>query len=410
MTFNYARVNSRIMNIVQCRSILGGLNNLHLPLKRCLSFNGWSKDTNSTMTKVETDAERIVGFPTSFLSLRALLSDELSAVALHLRKLVRTKHPLLKTARGILFDSKHNVQTRGLIVLLFAKSIAQHKSASLNLNEIYNSQRTLAELTELIHTAFLVHRGLTGVDTLMKQDSNNSRSEMELGNKMAVLSGDFLLANACVALSELRNSKVVNMMSSSIADMSHGFFILPESGDSPDPTSLSILPTSRKDWEDAIFLSQGSLISNACLSAVELANQNGEFAECASSFGKNLILAQQARADMQRITCINNNTNNNGNFNHYSTELSALPVVLLANKHGGSDWLKNFVYVDDVTNMSLVMKQKLSSEVSKQNSVLEECEEICRHHRDSALSALNVLPPGEARESLKLLTKTFTAS
>jgi len=46
-----------------------------------------------------SEAEKIVGYSTSFLSLRCLLSDELSNVAMHMRKLVGTGHPLLKTAR-----------------------------------------------------------------------------------------------------------------------------------------------------------------------------------------------------------------------------------------------------------------------------------------------------------------------
>lgn len=45
------------------------------------------------------EAEKIVGYPTSFLNLRWLLSDELANVAMHLRKLIGTDHPLLKTAR-----------------------------------------------------------------------------------------------------------------------------------------------------------------------------------------------------------------------------------------------------------------------------------------------------------------------
>ena len=45
------------------------------------------------------EAEKIVGYPTSFIGLRCLLSDELSNVAMHVRKLVGTKHPLVKTAK-----------------------------------------------------------------------------------------------------------------------------------------------------------------------------------------------------------------------------------------------------------------------------------------------------------------------
>lgn len=46
-----------------------------------------------------SEAEKIVGYPTSFLSLRWLLSDEIANVALHLRKLVGSNHPLLRTAK-----------------------------------------------------------------------------------------------------------------------------------------------------------------------------------------------------------------------------------------------------------------------------------------------------------------------
>lgn len=49
-----------------------------------------------------SEAEKIVGYPTSFLSLRWVLSDEIANVALHLRKLVGSNHPLLKTAKYVL--------------------------------------------------------------------------------------------------------------------------------------------------------------------------------------------------------------------------------------------------------------------------------------------------------------------
>ena len=61
----------------------------------------WGSTKPASWTKAVSDAEKIVGYPTSFISLRCLLSDELSNVALHMRKLVGTKHPLLKTARFV---------------------------------------------------------------------------------------------------------------------------------------------------------------------------------------------------------------------------------------------------------------------------------------------------------------------
>lgn len=55
--------------------------------------------TKPDWNRAVSEAEKIVGYPTSFLSLRWVLSDEIANVALHLRKLVGSNHPLLKTAK-----------------------------------------------------------------------------------------------------------------------------------------------------------------------------------------------------------------------------------------------------------------------------------------------------------------------
>lgn len=71
------------------------------------------------------------------------------------------------------------------------------------------SQRNLAEITELIHTAFLVHRGIVNLKEWTVSDG--PLKDMQFGNKMAVLSGDFLLANACTGLAQLNNTKVPHL-------------------------------------------------------------------------------------------------------------------------------------------------------------------------------------------------------
>ena len=73
-------------------------------------------------------------------------------------------------------------------------------SQSCPTQDILPSQRSLAEITELIHTAHLIHTGVINIDT--------PNANLETGNKMAILCGDFLLAHACVALAALQNVKV----------------------------------------------------------------------------------------------------------------------------------------------------------------------------------------------------------
>lgn len=51
-----------------------------------------------------------------------------------------------------------------------------------------------------------MHRGIVNIGELKSCDG--PLKDMQFGNKMAVLSGDFLLANACTSLAQLQNTKV----------------------------------------------------------------------------------------------------------------------------------------------------------------------------------------------------------
>ena len=58
----------------------------------------------------------------------------------------------------------------------------------------------------MIHTASLIHKGVVNLAALRPLDG--PLADMEFGNKMAVLSGDFLLANASSGLASLHSTKV----------------------------------------------------------------------------------------------------------------------------------------------------------------------------------------------------------
>lgn len=71
---------------------------VHSNIRQCAAVH-LATNQKPDWNKAVSEAEKIVGYPTSFLSLRWLLSDEIANVALHLRKLVGSNHPLLKTAK-----------------------------------------------------------------------------------------------------------------------------------------------------------------------------------------------------------------------------------------------------------------------------------------------------------------------
>lgn len=152
------------------------------------------------------------------------------------------------------------------------------------------SQRALAEISEMIHTAFLVHRGV--VNLLNLDPATGPINVMEMGNKMAVLSGDFLLASACKALAGLRNTTVVELISKAIGHLTEAAFMRFGNADlSPIATiqpGLTFL-----DWERYVYLSSGTLIGHSCRGALELTNHSQALTESAYDFGKNIAWAQQ---------------------------------------------------------------------------------------------------------------------
>lgn len=118
------------------------------------------------------------------------------------------------------------MQAWGLIVLLVSKAaghspnipdMEQDKAAG-----VLHSQRALAEVTEMIRTSHLVHKGLVNL-----QPNSDASGDMMFGNKIALLSGDYLLSNSCAELANLRNQDVVELMSSAVRDLTEAEFVGP---------------------------------------------------------------------------------------------------------------------------------------------------------------------------------------
>ena len=163
---------------------------------------------------------------------------------------------------------------------------------------ILPSQRRLAEITELIHTASLLHDDV--IDTSISRRGNPS-ANIAFGNKMAVLAGDFLLGRASVALARLRDPEVTELLATVIANLVEGEFM---------QLKNTVLDERYPVWrEDTIsyylqktYLKSASLISKSCRAAALLGGQPAEVVEAAYQYGRNLGLAFQLVDDMLDYT------------------------------------------------------------------------------------------------------------
>lgn len=364
--------------------------------KRSISL--FSNTSPSNWTKVVSDAEKIVGYPTSFMSLRCLLSDELSNVAMHVRKLVGTKHPLLNTARGFVYDSRNNLQMRGLVVLLMSKAAGpSHSIPDPQLPDmvsgIYPSQRNLAEITELIHTAFLVHRGIVNLKEWTNADG--PLKDMQFGNKMAVLSGDFLLANACTGLAQLNNTKVVEVISSAIGDLVQGIYY---EGSNSAEDSACITDVSLASWEDQTFLSHGALLAKSCQAAMELAKHSTDAQMLAYQYGKHLSLGHKLNSDLQPFV-------KSSVVEPPPFSLDLAPVVFHRHAVGQEKWLQQLQQARSLGRP--IDYSKLWLTIKSGNGVSQAMDRRS-YHGNKALEAIKRFPPSEARSALENIASAAT--
>jgi len=336
-----------------------------------------------------SEAEKIVGYPTSFLSLRWLLSDEIANVALHLRKLVGSNHPLLKTAKSLLYSGRNNMQAWGLIVLLISKA-----AGHLNVNDmeedkaagVLHSQRALAEVTEMIRTSHLVHKGIVNIYPEQFAEQGEL-GDMTFGNKIALLSGDYLLCNSCAELAALRNQDVVYMMSCALRDLSLSEFIgRRDKQNNPLPGGYD--KSANEDWTLRNVLSAGSLLGKACQGTLTLAGHSNHLQECGYQFGEHLALAWQAYLDLEPFTSTNYRSGTSFN-------LTSAPVMFHLEKDASllSEIDKG---LDSVENVDY---DKIHSIVSKGPGI-SMTKDLQREHSQKALEVLNVFKPSDARQAL----------
>ena len=104
---------------------------------------------------------------------------------------------------------------------------------------VLGRQRSLAEVIEMIHSAQTIHKSVLNLPFTLPppgapgavhtaseaENLKEDLEELEYGNKLAILGGDYLLANACTNLAALRNTYVSEMIAVSIAEFAQSEFL-----------------------------------------------------------------------------------------------------------------------------------------------------------------------------------------
>ncbi|KAI0018212.1 decaprenyl-diphosphate synthase subunit 1 [Xylariomycetidae sp. FL0641] len=255
-------------------------------------------------------------------------------------------------------------------------------------SDILPSQRRLAEITELIHTASLLHDDV--VDHSVSRRGSPS-ANFEFGNKMAVLAGDFLLGRASVALARLRNAEVIELLATVIANLVEGEFMQLKNT-ARDERNPSYSEEIFNYYLQKTYLKTASLISKSCRAAALLGRADAVTVEAAYAYGRNLGLAFQLVDDMLDYT---RSEKDLGKPAGADLELGLATAPLLfawkTNPELGALVGRKFEREGDV--------QK-ARQLVLQSDGIAQTRELADEYSRNAIAALSTFPDSEAKDGL----------
>lgn len=309
-------------------------------------------------------------------SLFAPVDDDLRLLTDNLKRLIGARHPILGAAAEHLFDAGGK-RIRPAIVLLVSR-------ATLLEQEITSRHRRLAEITEMIHTASLVHDDVVDEAELRR---NVPTVNSLFDNRIAVLAGDFLFAQSSWYLANLDNLEVVKLLSEVIRDFAEGEIL---QGINRFDTSLTL-----EAYLEKSYYKTASLIANSAKAAAVLSETSVEVQKHLYAYGRDLGLAFQIVDDILDFTT--------------STEVLGKPA--------GSDLISGNITapalfaMEEDSYLETLIEREFSEEgdiekalsIINQSQGIERARELASHHAQRAFKYLDCLQPSASAHVLKTL-------
>jgi geranylgeranyl pyrophosphate synthase len=147
-------------------------------------------------------------FNEKYSKIKQLCQKELSKIEAKMVSDIEVKEPLNTYLKAFLTAPSKRI--RSLLTILYAKS---------NGKELSDEQLELLSVIEIIHNASLIHDDV--IDESKLRRSHKTLSE-EFDNKLAVISGDYLLAIALKKLVKISNLEILENLTQTIRQMCIG--------------------------------------------------------------------------------------------------------------------------------------------------------------------------------------------
>ncbi|AFY42189.1 solanesyl diphosphate synthase [Nostoc sp. PCC 7107] len=311
-------------------------------------------------------------------SLFTPVEADLQILADNLKQLVGNRHPILFAAAEHLFGAGGK-RIRPAIVLLISR-------ATMLEEDITQRHRRLAEITEMIHTASLVHDDVVD-ESQMRRGVPTVHSLF--GNRIAVLAGDFLFAQSSWYLANLDNLEVVKLLSEVIMDLATGEI---QQGMNRFDSGLAIETYLQKS-----YYKTASLIANSAKAAGLLSDVSPETAQHLYNYGRNLGLAFQVVDDILDFTSTTDTLGKPAGSDLRSGNLTA-PVLFA---------LEEKPYLEVLIERQFAQAEDLEQALAliQDSRGIQQARELAAHHAKLAAEDIAILPPSESHQALIDITE-----
>ncbi|XP_066375991.1 solanesyl-diphosphate synthase 1, mitochondrial-like isoform X2 [Miscanthus floridulus] len=318
-----------------------------------------------------------------------LVADELSLLANRLRSMVAAEVPKLASAAEYFFKvGAEGKRFRPTVLLLMASALKFPLSESTEggvlsilADKLRTRQQNIAEITEMIHVASLLHD-----DVLDDADTRRGVSSLNLimGNKLSVLAGDFLLSRACVALAALGNTEVVSLMATAVEHLVTG-----------ETMQISTSREQRRSMEyylQKTYYKTASLISNSCKAVAILAGHTAEVSMLAYEYGRNLGLAFQLIDDVLDFTGTSASLGK-GSLSDIRHGIITAPMLYA---------IEEFPQLQEVVDRGFdnPANIEIALDYLRKSRGIERTKELAREHADRAVKAIESLPDSDDEDVL----------
>lgn len=317
--------------------------------------------------------------------------------------LVASQHPVLTKAASYFFEPGHDggKKVRPMMIMLLSRALSTcasnetpSASSTQQQQDLLRSQRRLAEISEMIHTASLFHD-----DVIDDADTRRGSPAVHkvFGNKMAILAGDYLLARSSVYLARLRNIEVYETMSTIIEHLVRGEVMQVHStnknrtydNDESNPHYESpLVYYLRKN-----FYKTASLMAQSCKSVAILGNYNDNLVMASYQYGKHLGIAFQLVDDVLDFDG-KASTMGKPALTDLNAGLATAPVLFASETY--TDELQPLIerkFAED-GDVDLAL-----SYVRKSDGI-QRTKDLAWTHADLAIQAIQKLPQSRYRDSL----------